>query len=138
MQLCRKSCDGQTCGHPLLQTNSAPPHHLRWSHQYPVLHNLWQQIQSDYLPYTLQLQRDLLHLASAGWAQVHATSHCSELATGQLLLQTYPNFEKDVASRLNGEELLHVEYSTFVFQHESLLSTEEFARLEASRERTAL
>ena len=46
------------------KTNSAPNLQFGWYHQFPVLHNLWQEIQADYLPLaSTALANDTLHPA---------------------------------------------------------------------------
>ena len=83
-------------------------------------------------------ERHILHLAHTVWAQEDATTHCSELATGQPHLLSYPNVERAVDVRLQGEELLPAEFSIVVFQHQSFLLTEEFAQLALQENEPAL
>ena len=55
----------------------------------------------------------MLHIAHRVWAQGDDRMHCLELATWQLLLKTYPNFETSVNLRFSKEEYLPVEYLMF-------------------------
>ena len=67
----------------------------RWCYLHPLFHNLWQQIHAEFFPFvsTPAVERGILRLAHTVWAKDDAKIHCSELATGQPLLSTSPNFE---------------------------------------------
>ena len=81
------------------------PFHTRWLHQHPVLHDLWQQIQADVLPYA----------STPALAHDVAKIHYSELATGQALLQTHPNFHRSVVFLFSSEEYLPVRFRLLSF-----------------------
>ena len=76
---------------------------------------------------TATFEREILHLAHTSWAQDDANIHCSELATGQPLLSTYPDLESCRYSvprpRTSACRVLF-----FGFRLQSFLSTKGFAQ----------
>ena len=78
---------------------------------------------------TPTLERGILHLVHTVSAEDDAKIRCSELPNEQPHLCTYPNFGRIVDFLLQGEQLLPVEYSSFVFRLTSFLSTKELSQL---------